>query len=121
MWGTRFEDTSSGNVVSSLFTLSDWARSVGGKPGSALRLRQEGPVYTAGNAYQGSADPGAEGTATEPFPAPPVATQSVAEMAPRVRQRAGCLPRDGIDQAYITRDSDWDVTGTQPLRLGGGE
>jgi len=118
MWGARFEDTSSGNVVNSLFTLSDWAHSVGGKPGSALRLRQEGPVYTAGNVYQESADPGAEGTATEPFPASPVTTQSVGEMAPRVRQRAGCLPRDRVDQGYITRDTDWDVTGTQPLRLG---
>jgi hypothetical protein len=117
-WGARFEHEASGNLVASLFTLSEWARLVGGKPGSAVRLTQSGPVFTAGNVYGGEAESGAEGTATAPLPAPPVATQPVAEMAPRVRQRAGCLPRDGVDQAYIDRDEAWDVTGTLPLRIG---
>jgi PKD repeat protein len=120
MWGARFEDQSSGNLVASLFALSSWAHSVGGKPGSALRLTQDGPVFTAGNTSEGDADAGADGTATAPLPAPPVTTLPVAEMAPRVRTRAGCLPRDGVDQGYIERDDGWDVTGTQPLRLGPG-
>jgi PKD domain/FG-GAP-like repeat len=119
-WGVRFEHEASGNVVASLFSLSNWARSVGGKPSSALRLTQNGPVFTAGNVSRGLAEPGAEGTATAPLPAPPVSTLPVAEMAPKVRRRAGCLPRDGIDQGYIEREDGWDVTGTQPLRLGPG-
>ena len=37
-WGARFENGASGNVVTSLFTLSPYARRIGGKPASALRL-----------------------------------------------------------------------------------
>src|SRR5262249_50182341 len=48
MWGVRFEEDSSGNVVNSLFTLGNYARSLGGKSNSALRLMQSGPVYTSG-------------------------------------------------------------------------
>jgi hypothetical protein len=119
MWGARFEAESSGNLVSSLFMLSDWAHSVGGKPASALRLTQKGPVFTSGNSYAGDSESGDEGTATAPLPAPAVNTMPVAEMAPVVRRRAGCLPRDGIDQAYIERSEGWDVSGSAPLRLGG--
>jgi hypothetical protein len=119
-WGARFEAESSGNLVASLFTLSSWARSAGGKANSALRLLQTGPVFTAGNAYQGVAEPGPEGAAVAPLPAPSVTTLPVGEMAPQVRRRAGCLPRDRVDQAYIERDDAWDVTGTEPLRLAAG-
>ncbi len=120
MWGVRFEDQSTGNLVASLFTLSDWAHSVGGKPASAWRLTQKAPVFTAGNAAQGVAESGDEGDAAAPLPAPPVTTMSVAEMAPVVRERAGCLPRDGVDQAYIDLDDGWDVSNTRPLRIGPG-
>src|SRR5262249_23188581 len=119
MWGTRFEDDSSGNVVNSLFALGAYAHSVGGKTNSALRVITSGRVFTSGNVYQGT-DVGAQGTATAPLPAPPVTTLSVAEMVPKVRERAGCLPRDAVDQAYIDSANDWDVTGTRPLRLGPG-
>jgi len=120
MWAVRFEEDSSGNMVNSLFTLGPYARSLGGKANSALRLTESGPVYTAGNVSAGLANPGADGTATAPLPAPPVTTHSVAEMAPIVRTRAGCLPRDAVDQAYIELQGGWDVTGTRPLRLGPG-
>jgi len=120
MWAVRFEEDSSGNMVNSLFTLGAYAHSRGGKANSALRLIESGPVYTAGNVSAGLADPGADGTATAPLPAPPVTTLPVAEMAPLVRTRAGCLPRDSVDQAYIELEDGWDVTGTRPLRLGPG-
>ena len=121
MWAVRFEEDSSGNMVNSLFTLGGYARSLGGKANSALRLMQSGPVFTAGNVSAGLADPGEDGAAAAPLPAPAVTTLPVAEMAPLVRTRAGCLPRDGVDQAYIELQSGWDVTGTRPLRLGPGQ
>src|SRR5262249_52162314 len=120
MWGVRFEADSSGNMVNSLFALGAYAHSVGGKPGSELRLISSGPVFTSGNVYQGLADQGADGDAAAPLTAAPVTTQSVTDMVPRVRMRAGCLPRDGVDQAYIDDQDGWDVTGTDPLRLGPG-
>lgn len=119
-WGTRFEKDSSGNVVGSLFLLSPYATSVGGKTNSALRLMQSGQVYTAGNGYDGMVAGGDEGGATAPLPAPPVTTLPVAEMADVVRTRAGCLPRDGVDQAYIVRTDGWDVGESSPFRLGPG-
>jgi hypothetical protein len=44
----------------------------------------------------------------------------VAEMAAGVRARAGCLPRDGVDQGFIERGSAWDVSESLPFRLGPG-
>src|SRR6185503_14014286 len=120
MWGTRFEKESSGNVVNSLFVLSPYAKSVGGKANSALRLIQSGAVYTAGNHFDGVADDGSEGNATAPLDAPPVTTLPVAEMADIVRTRAGCLPRDAVDQGYVERSGDWDVSEYVPFRLGPG-
>jgi hypothetical protein len=120
LWGTRFEKAASGNVVNSLFALSPFAKSVGGKTNSALRLNQDGPVFTAGNRYEGLASNGNEGTATAPMPAPPVTTLPVSEMESVVRSRAGCLPRDGVDQGYIERGDGWDVSESLPFRLGPG-
>src|SRR5262249_23401350 len=120
MWGVRFEADSTGNMVNSLFTLGKYAHSLGGKPNSALRLATSAPGFTAGNGYPGDAYGGPDGTATAPIPAPPVTTFTATEMAPKVLMRAGCLPRDGVDEAYIQGPDDWDVTGTQPLRLGSG-
>jgi pectate lyase len=120
LWGTRFEKASSGNVVNSLFVLSPFAKSVGGKTNSALRLNQDNPVFTAGNRYDGLAADGDEGTATTPLPAPAVTTLSVGEMEPLVRSRAGCLPRDRVDQGYIEKQDGWDVSESQPFRLGPG-
>jgi hypothetical protein len=120
LWGTRFEKDARGNVVSSLFALSPYARSVGGKRASALRLSQSGSVYTAGNRYQGVADDGAEGDAAAPLDAPPVTTLPVDEMVDVVRTRAGCLPRDRADQGYVERVAGWDVSESEPFRLGPG-
>jgi hypothetical protein len=120
MWGIRFEADSSGNMVNSLFALGPYARSVGGKANSALRLSSSLPVFAAGNVYQELADAGPQGDASAPYPAEPVTTLSVTDMVPRVRTRAGCLPRDSVDQAYIDTQDGWDVTGTEPLRIGPG-
>lgn len=117
-WGSRFEDGATGNVVGSLFALSPHAKSIGGKPHAALRFKGAGPVYLAGNAVRG-AEPLVAGTAQAPIPAPKVTTLPVGEMEPVVRARAGCLPRDAVDTAYVQATSGWKVSETEPLRLGG--
>ncbi len=118
-WGSRFEDGASGNVVSSLFALSPYAESIGGKPHAALRFKDAGDVYTAGNTSRGLALPPLTGTASAPIAVPPVRTQTVGAMEPIVRARAGCLPHDAIDTAYMTMASGWSVAETRPMRLSG--
>ncbi len=117
-WGARFEDGATGNVVGSLFALSKYAASVGGKPHAALRLKDAGPVYVADNAVRGLSQPLAAGTAKAPIAAPPVTTLPLAEMEKVVRARAGCLPRDAVDTAYVQATTGWKVSETEPLRLG---
>ena len=117
MWGVRFEADASGNVVSSLFDLGPYAHSIGGKPGSALRLIQSGPVFTAGNVYDGLAEHAVDGVATAPLDAPPVTTLSVTDMEPLVRAHAGCMPRDDVDDAYIALQDGWQIGKSLPLRL----
>ncbi len=117
LWGVRFEADSSGNLVNSLLSLGSYARSVGGKPASALRLIQSGPVFTAGNVYEGLAQHTVDGTATAPLDAPPVTTLPVQDMEPLVRARAGTLPRDAVDQVYIRASSGWKTGKDTPLRL----
>jgi hypothetical protein len=119
MWGVRFEADSSGNLVNSLFSLGSYARSIGGKPASALRLIQTGPVFTAGNVYDGLAQHTVDGTAPAPLDAPPVTTLSVEDMEPLVRARAGTLPRDAVDQTYIQTSTGWHTGKESPLRLTG--
>ena len=116
-WGSRFEDGATGNVVNSLFVLSPHAKSIGGKAHAALRFKGAGPVYLAGNVVRG-ADPLPAGTAAGAIAAPRVTTQSVGEMEKIVRARAGCLPRDAVDTAYVKATSGWKVSETEPLRLG---
>jgi hypothetical protein len=117
LWGARFEADSSGNIVNSLFVLGPHARAEGGKPDSALRLQQRGPVFAAGNAYEGLAVPYKDTSSPTPIDAPPVTTHAGAEMRERVRSRAGCLPRDAIDQAYIERQDQWDVSESKAFRI----
>jgi hypothetical protein len=117
-WGSRFEDGATGNVVGSLFALSPHAESIGGKPHAALRLKAAGPVHVAGNAVRGTAKPLVAGTAQAAIPVPKVTTLGVAEMEKVVRARAGCLPRDAVDTAYVQATSGWKVSETEPLRLG---
>ena len=118
-WGSRFEDGASGNLVNSLYALSPYAASAGGKPHAALRFKDAGDVYTSGNVARGVALPLITGTATKAIAAPPVRTQSVAEMEPNVRAHAGCLPRDAVDAAYIGTTTGWQVLETRPFRLSG--
>jgi hypothetical protein len=46
-----------------------------------------------------------------------VTTLPVAEMEGVVRGRAGCTPRDAVDQAYIDRQDGWHVSKYDPFRL----
>jgi pectate lyase len=117
MWGSRFEYGASGNVVNSLWILSPYARSIGGKAASPLAFATDKPVFTAGNVFRGQAQQGPEGTASAPLPAPPVTTLPVAEMEGVVRGRAGCMPRDAVDQVYIDRQDAWHVSKYEPFRL----
>jgi hypothetical protein len=114
-WGARFEHGAYGNVVNSLFLLGSYARSIGGKTNSALRLNQAGAVFTAGNGYEG-ADAGDEGTAATPLDAPVVTTHGMDEMIDIVQRRAGCLPRDVVDQAYLATEVGWRTRKTEPYR-----
>jgi hypothetical protein len=116
LWGTRFESASRGNVINSVFSLSSYAKSLGGKTNSALRLIQSGPAYTSGNVYRGTS-PGASGSASTPLPAPPVTTHGTSEMEPLVRARAGTMPRDTTDLLYIGATTGWDVGESLPFRL----
>jgi hypothetical protein len=117
LWGSRFEDRASGNLIGSLFVLSPFATGVGAKPNAALRFVEAGPVFTADNVYRGAAMPGAAGDAAAALRAPAVRTFGVAEMEDTVRARAGCLPRDRVDHAYIMLRDGWAVSGTTPLRF----
>ncbi len=115
-WGSRFEDGATGNVIGSLFALSPYAASIGGKRHSALRFKTAGPVYLADNAVRGAAERLAAGTARAPIAVAPVTTLPVGEMEKVVRARAGCLPRDAVDAAYVNATA-WRVSETDPLRL----
>ncbi len=117
MWGVRFEADASGNVVDNLYTLGPYARSIGGKGASALRLVQSGEVFTSGNVYEDMAQEAYVGNTTAPLDAPPVTTLPVDDMQGVVRARAGCLPRDSVDQMYIDKQDGWHIGKYEPLRL----
>jgi hypothetical protein len=114
-WGSRFWQGASGNVVNSLWSLSPYAARRGGKADSALRLMQSGPVHLSGNVFRGSFGP--QATSDTPIPTAPVRTDDVATMEASVRARAGCLPRDAVDRAYIGLADGWNVGKGNPLRL----
>jgi hypothetical protein len=116
-WGSRLEDGASGNVVGVLFTLSPYAHARGGKPDGALLLRGAGLVFTADNVSRGDARPVPPGNASAPLPAPPVHTLASDTMEGLVRARAGCLPRDQVDTAYIALRDGWTVSAEQALQL----
>ena len=116
LWGTRFEANASGNVVNSIFRLGSYAKSIGGKT-HALNLIQSGPVFSAGNAYEGLAGEQRDVTAGTPVDVPPVTTYASAEVADVVESHAGCMPRDGVDQAYIATRSGWRVGESTPFRI----
>jgi pectate lyase len=117
LWGARFENGATGNVVSSLFILSPHAVSIGGKPNAALRLKKAGDVFASGNEFRGKAR-SAQGSVGRELDAPPVKTLAVEEMEPLVRARAGCRPRDSIDGAYVALTQGWRVSKIEPFRIG---
>jgi len=117
LWGARFEGGASGNIVASLFTLSRYATSIGGKKNSALWLKNPAAVYAADNVFRDQATTGTSGEAAAPHAAPTVQTSTVAEMEPVVRARAGCLPRDNVDRAYLGLRQGWKVTESEPFRV----
>ena len=121
MWGMRFEDDSSGNMVNSLFALGPYARSVGGKANSALRLTHVAARCSRpATSTRGWPTPGPTGDASAPYPAAPVTTLSVTDMVPP-RADQGGLPAARRRRPGVHRAQDgWDVTGTEPLRLGPG-
>jgi hypothetical protein len=116
-WAVRFEKLASGNLVHSLFTESQTAKSAGGSLVGFLRFISTGPVFSAGNVYRGLVKSAPDGRATAPVAAPPVTTLPVAEMEPLVRARAGCLPRDAVDAKYVATTTGWRVGAESPLRL----
>src|SRR5581483_2325710 len=117
LWGTRFEDTASGNVVASLWRDGDFAAS-NGNGGSALRFTGGSRVYASGNVFAGHARSDADANVAAPFPAPLVTTLPVPQMIGVVEGRAGCMPRDAVDQAYIAMPAPWPrATGFHPIRL----
>ncbi|MGQ0824534.1 MAG: FG-GAP-like repeat-containing protein [Actinomycetota bacterium] len=120
MWGVRYEDGSSGNVVNSIFGYSDYANERFRKPANALNVKtNEARVYVTGIEYRGAAKAAnsARGTEARELPAAGVTTQSVAQMEGLVRGGAGALPRDAIDATYINRHSEWHTGDGNPLRL----
>ncbi len=117
-WGVRYESNSSGNVVNSIFSLGPYAKTTFNKPLNGLNVEVK-PVYVSGVEFRGLAKPGpnASGTSASELPAPKVTTLSVSEMEPYVRARAGCMPRDAFDQAYIGLADGWRVGDNKPLRI----
>jgi PKD repeat protein len=116
-YAMRFEKASSGNLVHSLFSESQAAKSAGGSLTGFVRFISSGPVFSAGNVYRGLVKSGPDGKAPAPVNAPAVTTWPVAEMEPIVRARAGCLPRDPLDAKYIATTTGWRVGAESPLRL----
>jgi PKD repeat protein len=118
LWGVRFENGASGNVVNSLFGYSPYAKSSFGKPLNGVNVRGAS-VYVAGVAYAGTAaaGPNATSTASTEVPVAPVSTQSVGEMEPLVRAQAGAMPRDAVDTAYVDAGNNWKIGKTSPLRV----
>jgi hypothetical protein len=117
MWGTRFEASSSGNAVNNTFVLGAYARSIGGKGDSALRVQTSGQVFTSGNSFEGLAEASDDGNTSTPVDVAPVTTHGTKEAAEIVHSRAGCMPRDAVDQAYIDRTDGWHIGKYEPFRL----
>ncbi|MGQ0824533.1 MAG: FG-GAP-like repeat-containing protein [Actinomycetota bacterium] len=122
LWGVRYENDASGNVVNSIFGYGSYANSTFRKPGNGLNVdTADELVYVAGVEYRGAAKTtdNARGTEKNELPAPMVTTQSVKDMEGLVRGAAGAMPRDSVDQAYINLTGPWTVSESTPLRLGG--
>jgi hypothetical protein len=118
LWGVRYEDGASGNVVNSLFGYGPFANTTFHKNANALNVKSDSSVYVAGLEFRGAAIPGenARATLAAAVAVAPVSTQSVAEMEPVVRGQAGAMPRDATDTAYVNVES-WRTNNGNPLRI----
>jgi pectate lyase len=116
LWGARFEGSASGNAVNNLFGYSQFPRSQFNNGHNALNIKSGTNVYAAGNSFAGYATTeNSTGTSATPIDAPAVTTQSVGAMEPLVRSKAGAMPRDAVDQWYITLPT-WNNGDTSPVR-----
>jgi len=114
MWGTRFEAGSTGNGINNTFVLTG---ATGGKPHGALYTAGAGKHCFRGNVGKGrSQTPKNEGSE---IPCARVTTHSAAESERIVRARAGCMPRDSIDRAYIAAKK-WRVGKSTPFIIKAG-
>lgn len=102
MWGSRVEGGGKGNFVNNVWRREGWS---GGKADSALYAGDGGgAIHSSGNVFEGCSAR-AEGFAGSPVvEAPGVATEGAKEAVERILSDttgAGCMPRDGIDKAYL--------------------
>ncbi len=107
-WGSRFESGATGNCINSLFVLTGATK---GRPDAALYTMSAGKVCYKGNVGRGGCKP--EVHEGPEIPCAKVTTHSVEEAEKIVREKAGCLPRDEIDKAYLSAKS-WTVSETRP-------
>jgi hypothetical protein len=106
-WGSRFESGATGNCINSAFVLTGATK---GRPDAALYTMSAGQVCYKGNVGRGGCKP--EVHDGPEIPCAKVTTHSAAEGEKIVRERAGCLPRDEIDNTYITT-KNWTVSETR--------
>jgi pectate lyase len=95
--GPRFEFGSTGNCVNSVFVLT--GATPGKKDAASYTYGKGGPAYLHGNLFRGCS--GRPGNSETEIPCAKVTTQSPEDAEQTVRARAGCLPRDAVDLAYI--------------------
>ena len=98
----KFQTNSTGNIVGNLIAYS---RPGGNNRKGISLLYGPGPVYIAGNTYEGRAVEAVKGTAPEPYPVPAV------DGAPAVRARAaaGALPLTEADRWYVNLPWPYEV------------
>ncbi len=105
MWGSRFEAGATGNAINNMHILT--GRTAGKSNGALFLYKGGGPACFRGNVGKGCKP---QTTKTAEMPCPSVTTHSAAEAERIVRGRAGCLPRDGVDQAYAS-GTKWPTVG----------
>jgi hypothetical protein len=119
LWGLRYEKNATGNLVNSVFDESAYAAHEFGNQQDGINITSDQPIYVSGAVFEGSAVQGGyDATATAPYPAPFVTTESVADMEANVHANAGAFPRDAVDQQYIDTTTGWRNGERNPLRYG---
>jgi len=113
--GPRFESGSSGNAINNVYVLNGYAP--GKIDGTSYAYKNgKGKVFIAGSLARGFIPIQQRGSARAELPAPRVTTHSAPEAYRIVREKAGCMPRDEIDQAIIDLKK-WYIGDERPLRL----